>query len=145
MIVTFSVPFVKGKKRPRFFRRGKHTGTYTPDDTRQAMADIARAYKRAAQHKYCRVPKAGKGTPVTVAITTAKPLPKSRPKRVIRESDTYKPDADNTAKAVLDGLNGIAWEDDAQVTQLHVFKLDRSRFRDSATTHVIVMWEEDNS
>jgi len=142
MIVTFSVPFVQGKKRPRFFRRGRHTGTYTPEETKQAMADIAKAYESAALQKYCHVPKAGKGTPVTVAITTAKPLPKSRPKRIVRESDTYKPDADNTAKLVLDGLNGVAWEDDAQVTRLHVFKLDRSRFMDHSMTYAMVLWEE---
>ena len=144
MIVTFSVPFVKGKKRPRFFKRGRHTGTYTPEDTKQAMSDVARAYEKAALHKYGHIPKAGKGTPVTVAATTAKPLPKSRPKRVIRESDTYKPDADNLAKLLLDGLNGIAWEDDAQVTQLHVFKLDRSRFRDHPIAYVMVIWEEES-
>jgi Holliday junction resolvase RusA-like endonuclease len=144
MIVTFSVPFVQGKMRPRFFRRGRHTGTYTPEETKQAMADIAQAYKDAALGKCCHVPKASSGTSVTVAITTAKPLPQSRPKRVVRESDTYKPDADNTAKLVLDGLNGVAWDDDTQVTQLHVFKLDRSRFRDRPVTHVMVMWKEED-
>ena len=45
-------------------------------------------------------------------------------------------------QAVLDALNGVAWDDDTQVTQLHVFKLDRSRFRDRPVTHVMVMWEE---
>lgn len=33
-----------------------------------------------------------------------------------------KPDVDNYAKAVLDGLNGVAWCDDSQVTDLSVSK-----------------------
>lgn len=33
-----------------------------------------------------------------------------------------KPDADNIAKIVADALNGLAYEDDAQITQLTVLK-----------------------
>ncbi len=35
---------------------------------------------------------------------------------------TSKPDADNLAKAILDGCNGIVWIDDAQVSDLTVTK-----------------------
>lgn len=31
-------------------------------------------------------------------------------------------DADNLSKAVLDGMNGIVWKDDRQVTELHIVK-----------------------
>ena len=34
-----------------------------------------------------------------------------------------KPDCDNIAKAVLDALNGLAYKDDSQVTELTVRKL----------------------
>ena len=33
-----------------------------------------------------------------------------------------RPDIDNLAKAVIDGLNGIAFNDDAQIADLHVTK-----------------------
>ena len=33
-----------------------------------------------------------------------------------------KPDIDNLAKMVMDGLNGIAWNDDAQVCEIHATK-----------------------
>ena len=36
---------------------------------------------------------------------------------------TTKPDIDNLTKAILDALNGIAWKDDAQVTQINVHKI----------------------
>lgn len=38
------------------------------------------------------------------------------------EPYTHKPDADNVAKAVLDALNGLAYEDDSQVQELVIIK-----------------------
>ena len=35
----------------------------------------------------------------------------------------HKPDADNIAKIVLDGLNGVAYKDDNQITKIEVKKL----------------------
>ena len=35
---------------------------------------------------------------------------------------TKKPDADNVAKIILDGLNHIAWDDDTQVVDMMVIK-----------------------
>ncbi len=31
-------------------------------------------------------------------------------------------DVDNYAKSILDGLNGVAWEDDKQVVELHIYR-----------------------
>jgi Holliday junction resolvase RusA-like endonuclease len=36
---------------------------------------------------------------------------------------TKKPDIDNLTKAILDALNGIAWNDDAQVAQITAKKV----------------------
>lgn len=53
----------------------------------------------------------------------------ARPKTVKREHPSVPPDLDKLARAVLDGLDGIAYADDAQVTQLVV----RKRYADSPT------------
>lgn len=52
-----------------------------------------------------------------------------RPKSHMRKSGVKpdapvlpRPDLDNTTKAVLDSLNGVAWEDDSQVQRLVVEK-----------------------
>ena len=52
-----------------------------------------------------------------------------RPQRLKRKSDpkypiphTGKPDIDNIAKAVLDALNGIAYEDDSQICKVDASK-----------------------
>ena len=42
---------------------------------------------------------------------------------------TKKPDIDNIAKAILDGLNGIAYGDDNQISELEIQKLYDSRAR----------------
>ena len=47
-----------------------------------------------------------------------------------------KPDLDNIAKAILDGMNGVAWEDDKQVVSLRMEKTY------SAVPRVVVeVWE----
>lgn len=130
----FTVPFVRGKGRARFVRGSGMT--YTPTETTNAMAEIQAAFLAT------KAPKAPRGTPVSVTIQVERHLPGSRPKRVEREPDLVKPDADNVAKLVLDALNGVAWEDDTQVTALSVVKRDRTR-RDGDATNVMIWWFED--
>ena len=52
---------------------------------------------------------------------------------------TGKPDIDNIIKAVLDGLNGVAFKDDAQVVFISAQKL----YSDTPRLVVIVEHEED--
>ena len=54
---------------------------------------------------------------------------------------TVKPDADNILK-LIDGLNGIAWHDDAQVTEAIVHKHTRRKFGVEGTTFT-VSWEQE--
>ena len=131
---NITVPFVRGKGRVRFVRQ---TGrTYTPDKTAEGMALIRAAWGDR--------PMAPKGVEVRVSITTFRPLPASRPKRVDSEHDTTKPDVDNIAKLVLDALNGVAWVDDTQVTDLQVIKEDRERGL-TERTFIFVSWEDSDA
>ena len=110
---------VRGKGRPRFTRGGH---AYTPKATRDYEMAIREAFENAPG----RPPEPFSG-PIAVSIMTYRQLPKSTPKSVSSEPDTHKPDIDNVAKIVLDALNGVAWEDDAQVVSLTASKLDRTR------------------
>lgn len=103
----------QGKARPRFSSR---SGTvYTPTKTVLYERKIAKAYKAEGGYKYLD------GCYVRVLIRAYFPVPKSWPRRRkemalagdIRPSK--KPDVDNIIKIVLDGLNGVAYEDDKQV------------------------------
>lgn len=59
--------------------------------------------------------------PVEVAIHFYLKQPKKMPKG--RTRPTVKPDIDNLIKGVFDGMNKIAWKDDAQVVKVVSHKL----------------------
>lgn len=120
---------VTGKPRPRFRTNGK---PYTPASGARYERHIARCYRTAGLPLI--------EGPVKVSIEIHRKLPKSRPKRVDSEPDTFKPDIDNVAKAFLDALNGVAYEDDRYVTSIEVRKAHRERI---AEEYVIVTIEED--
>lgn len=119
---------VVGQHRPRFTRTGR---TYTLKEDRGAMRAIAREFECA----YPGIRPTDR--PCSVLVETWRKLPKSRPKRIAQEDDTFKPDCDNVAKLVLDALNGIAWTDDKQVFELHVVKHPRERRADELMRVVI--------
>ena len=138
--VTFSVPFVIGKARPRVTMHG----TFTPAKTRRAEKAIREAYEAAVTKKGGTVDdyRAPAHESVRLRIETQRPLPESRKKSISTEPDTYKPDADNVTKLVMDALNGTAWVDDAQVDDLNVHKDYRYRNAPERTT-VHVLWGND--
>jgi len=110
-----------GKGRPRFSTVGGKPRSYTPAVTREYEALIA---ARAAEAMAGREPLK---TPLRVMIeaTMSIPLSWSKAKRqAALEGDIYpaRPDVDNIAKTVLDGMNGVVYEDDAQVMYLKVSK-----------------------
>lgn len=143
--VSFSVPFVAGKARPRF-RRDR---AYTTRETERYERAIWGTYAAECRAEGFPCPvTAPYGTEVEVEIKVWGPLPKSRRKGVTAEPYTVKPDADNISKLVLDALNPKplegrvgAWRDDAQVTHLEVRKVTRARGVEPRTD-VTVKWEE---
>ena len=107
----------KSKGRPRFTRTGH---TYTPQITRDYEKQIGDFYKENTSDYY--------DSPIKVSLVFYMPIPKSTSKKkmelmksgAIRH--TKKPDSDNLAKAVLDGINGVAFEDDKLITELRIKK-----------------------
>jgi Holliday junction resolvase RusA-like endonuclease len=120
--IEFVVPGQpRGKGRPRFARRGAYVTTYTDDQTAAYENLVALAYK-AAGGQYRA------DAPMAVEIVAHYKIPKSASKArrqamidgAIRPQ--VKPDLDNIAKGVLDGLNGVAYADDKQVVALAIDK-----------------------
>lgn len=140
---SFTVPFVRGWHRQRARKVGRGIQFYPCAQDRESKAEIADAFWAAALEQHHGDPKAPKGTPVRVAIATERDVMSAFRKRDgDAHPDTQKPDADNDAKLVLDALNGVAWDDDQQVTDLHVIKRDRTR---GATPQMLITIEwEDN-
>ena len=74
--------------------------------------------------------------PVAVRIDVHGRLPK---REKLPSPNLVKPDVDNIAKAVLDALSGVAWDDDSQVVELTVKKWDRTRR--AAELMGVAVWE----
>lgn len=137
MIITISGE-PKGKGRPRFTRSGR---AYTPAETRNYEKHIRTSYlNQTNEQMYAE-------EPLNVVITAFYGLPKSLPKYKVQMAingeitPTKKPDIDNIAKAVLDGLNGLAYADDKQIVSLHVYK--RYVTNEAQEPRVVVEIKED--
>lgn len=126
--ITFTVNHeILGKPRPRF----SNGHVYTPAKFLNYEKLIANSYRLVSSHKATK--------PVSVEIDIYDALPKSRPKKIQSEENTFKPDIDNVAKIVLDALNDVAYIDDAQVISLKVTKHQRER---NITSHIKVKIQE---
>jgi Holliday junction resolvase RusA-like endonuclease len=117
--ITIRLPGVpRGKQRPRL---GRH-GVYTPEQTVKYETSLAWVAKQAMAG---RDPLEG---PLRVLIVSSFPIPKSYSKGKALDAKTgaihptKKPDIDNIVKLV-DALNGIVWQDDAQIVHCDVRKV----------------------
>ena len=137
--MTFQVMFtVYGecvpKGRPRFTRQGR---TYTPKKTTDYESEVTAIAKRAMGSTDPLE------TPVAVYIYVALPIPQSYSKKRSEacltgfEKPCKKPDLDNLVKSVLDGMNGIVYQDDCQIVSLHATK----RYDSVASVNVLVREE----
>ncbi len=109
---------IRGQSRPRFGRGH----AYKSSDAQAWEDAILSAFMAQGG-----TDRASFADEVHIKVSTSRKLPKSRPKYIQSEPDTFKPDIDNVCKAVLDALNGHAYKDDRQVTLLHGEKLPRTR------------------
>lgn len=114
--VTFEViGNPRGKERPRMTRRGI---VYTPKKTKDYEELIKEGYKKTNEGKL--------SGEIEADIRAMYQIPKSTPKcklqEMLKEHPQKKPDLDNIIKAVLDALNGIAYDDDKQVTKINIEK-----------------------
>lgn len=119
-VAQFTIPGKPiSKGRPKFARQGNFIRTYTPEKT----VNYENLVKLAWMQSGCDKLDGDISAKITAYFSIPKSVSKKRRAYLI---DTYydkKPDADNIAKAILDALNGIAYEDDSQVVSLEVIKV----------------------
>lgn len=122
---SFEMPWeVVPKGRPRFARTGGFVRTYTDKKTSD-FEKIVAIYARQAMAK-AGVSKAASGEKIlSVGISCYFQPPKSWTKkrlaffeRAHRLPMAQKPDIDNAAKSVLDGMNGVVYDDDKMIFRL---------------------------
>lgn len=115
--VSFEIP---GKpyplKRPR---RASYGGMFDPKENVEAKKLVAQIARMAI-----KTPIEG---PIRLAATFLFERPASHYGKTLKASapihHTQRPDVDNLIKTLLDGLNGIAWLDDAQVVEVSGLKM----------------------
>ncbi len=118
--ISFFIPGHPRVQRLKAVRFGDRAGIRRERETENWVAIVA-----AVTSQHCRRPLAG---PVKLALTFVRPKPRSLPKRPTK-ADPWpwapwrRPDLDNLTKAVLDGLQGRVFSDDAQIVELVVRKV----------------------
>ncbi len=131
MNILFNIPGVPvAKARPRVTKSGR---AYTPQKTR-SYEDLV---------KWSYIQNYGTVTlerPLAVEIVFYMPMPKSatnpQKSKMLRGEikPVKRPDIDNLAKTVLDGLNGVAYKDDNQIIELKLQK----RYGENPRTQVFI-------
>lgn len=105
------IPF--GKQRPRAMMRAGYVQMYTPSKTLNWEEYIKWMCVEYRPNWDIR-------GAVGIQAHFYFPRPKSVSKKI--QYHLKKPDIDNLAKSLLDGMNGIFYIDDKQVYELHVYK-----------------------
>ena len=116
--VMFVIPKApKGKERPRLTKKGQ---AYTPKATKEYEKVVKESYLAVTNHVF--------DTAIKVTINAYHVIPQ-KDSKILRAGKldglikaTVKPDIDNIAKIVLDGLNKVAYNDDNQVIELYINK-----------------------
>lgn len=118
-MIRFTVPGTpQGKGRPRFTTFGGRARAFTPQKTVAYEGLIA----LAAQDVMNGTAPMDGPVRVTAWATFAIPPSWTKKRKAAAGYHTSKPDADNIAKAIGDGLNGIVWRDDSQIAVCTVVK-----------------------
>lgn len=124
-------PFAK--QRPRATRKGRFITVYTPRETKLYEEKVRLAYKKIYGDRVMTgdltVEVEGFFEPPKSATKTQKELMLEN-----KIAHTKKPDCDNMAKVCLDALNGVAYHDDASITDLIVSK----RYSDTAKVRITI-------
>ena len=112
-------PVAKGRARSAI--RAGRIMHYTPEKTMSYEAVVA-LKARAAMG-----PSSPIAGPVMLSVVATWPIPaswsKKRQQEAIGRPKTSRPDGDNVLKIVADAMNGIVWNDDAQVWNMHCTKV----------------------
>ena len=117
------IPAPKGSTKSFPFKRANGTtGVSTTNanpKTKYWQERVAtEAQKMSIDNDRWYIKKDPRGGAVGVIMTFYLPQPKSRK----NSGPTTKPDADKLARAILDGLTGVLFDDDSQVVELAVYK-----------------------
>lgn len=126
---------VQPQERPRFSRQGKYVNTYDPPKSakyKKYVSEVASNYKLDELID----------SPIKLTIDIYIQIPKSYTKKVKQQIENKellhikKPDIENLAKGIMDGITGIIWRDDSLVVELHLAK----HYSDNPRAELLIEW-----
>jgi len=125
MMIEFHIPGEPvAKGRARSFIRGGHIAHHTPKKTANYESLVA----LAAQFHMAATRQAMLEGPLLLTFSAVFTIPKSWSKKrkaandLVPEFVTKRPDLDNIAKALSDGMNGVVYADDSQIVKMSCCK-----------------------
>ncbi len=121
---------VVAQHRPRITTAGKFPRTYP------VKADVYYREKLYWEAKRLKMKPIPRTVPLRVIIRVYILRPKSI-SATKRFFPTVKPDIDNYEKMIFDGLNGLIWEDDAQIVSVDSWK----NYSDDASWLTVEVYE----
>lgn len=122
------------KGRPRFRSVGKYVKPYNTEKTTNYENLVKLSFINSGCEPILE------DEPLCASLEIYVEIPKSASKKkrnLMLEGSirpTKKPDLDNVAKAILDALNGVAFNDDKNVVELHVVK----RYAEQPKARVVI-------
>jgi Holliday junction resolvase RusA-like endonuclease len=124
----------QGKGRPRVGRAGAHVRMFTPQKTLAYEGLVAHCGAAAMAGQ----PLVDGAVELRLLIDVQIPASWSKKKQAQALAGeilpTTKPDVDNVIKAIGDGLNGVVWKDDVQITDV----ITRKRYAEKPQVRVMV-------
>ena len=121
-VISFTIDGnVQAQQRPRFRRIGKGVQTYDPKESAEYKKYVAKVAKEYAPEQLIE-------SKILLFIDVYIKIPKSYTKKqreeILKNDNAHlkKPDVDNLAKGIKDGITGVIWKDDSLINELHIRK-----------------------
>lgn len=126
---------VQAQQRPKFSRYGNNVSVRDPKESKDYKSFVRLVASQVAPDTLIT-------EEIRLKIDVYRKIPKSFSKKKHQQAvdgelrPTTKPDVDNLAKGIKDGLSKVIWHDDSQVTELFVRKL----YSENPRAEVTIEW-----
>lgn len=128
---------VQAQQRPKFSRFGNNVSVRDPKESKDYKSFVRLVASQVAPDTLIT-------EEIRLRIDVYRKIPKSFSKKKHQQAlngelrPTTKPDVDNLAKGIKDGLSKVIWHDDSQVTEL----VARKWYSDNPRAEVTIEWSE---
>lgn len=130
---------VQAQQRPKFSRYGNNMSVRDPKESKDYKSFVRLVASQVAPDTLIT-------EEIRLTIDVYRKMPKaiSNSKKKLQQAlngelrPTTKPDIDNLAKGIKDGLSKVIWHDDSQVTEL----VARKWYSDNPRAEVTIEWHQ---